>query len=197
MVERRNDIHLDRGLHHHIYGCRRSRIASGFSGKILPDIIYNHVVHLHQAAVGLELFRLVFRNHQVSGVGVSVHSRAKSRIHNELHVVNGNSPGQYGLFCPAVVNESAVETHQVKSGLHKAVLFCQLLDAGQGPPRGHHELVTGLYHLADGGQIFCGNILVVVQQGSVQVGKQDFHDTIILQYATRPSLPGFRVSGRC
>ena len=165
MVKRRNDVHLDRRLDHHI-----DEFAIVFA-----DILDHHVVHLHESAVRLELFGFVFRNHQVARVGVRVHAVLMGLVHNELDVIYRDSAREDGFFGGVVVNEPAVETHQEEPRLVKAILLGQLLCAGKRTPGAEHQLVAASKHPLDGLHVHIENGLVVGQERSVQIGKKQLH----------------------
>ena len=165
MFEGRNDVHLDGRLHHDI-----DELA-----VILADILHHHVIHLHQAAIRLELFRLVFRNNEVARVGVRVHPAGMRGIHDSLDLVNRNVPRENRLLFAAIVDEPAVKTHEKESRFQEPVLLRQLLDARERPARSHHELMARIDHRADRAHVGIQNALVVGQERSVKVCEQDFH----------------------
>ena len=165
MIKRRNDIHLDGRLYHHI-----DKIT-----VVVANILDNHVVHLHQPAIRLELFRLVFRNYQVARVRVRVHARLVGRIHNELDRFYRNVARQNGLFGGVIVNEPAIETHQEKARLVEAILLRKLLCARERTPGAEHQLVPASKHSLDSLHVYIENGLVVGQKRTVKVCKEQLH----------------------
>ena len=113
MFKRRNHVHLDRRLDYHIDGA----IIAINPTIIIADIIYNNIIHFHQAAIRLELFRLVFRDHQIARIRVRMHSALVSFVHDELHLIHSDAACQNRLFGSAVVDETTIKAHQKISRL--------------------------------------------------------------------------------
>ena len=163
MFKRRNHVHFDRRLDHDIDW----PVIAINPTIIIADIVYNNIIHFHQAAIRLELFRLVFRDHQIARIRVRMHPALVRFVHDELHLIHSNATRQNRLSRSAIVNETAVEAHQKIPRLQEAVLFGNVLYACERAPRRHHELVSRVYHRADRSHVRLANILLVVKKRTI------------------------------
>ena len=163
MFKRRNHVYLDWRLDHDI---DRPVIAINPT-IIIADIVYNNIIHFHQAAIRLELFRFVFRDHQIARIRVRMHPALVRFVHDELHLIHSNATRQNRLSRSAIVNETAVEAHQKIPRLQEAVLFGNVLYACERTSRRHHELVPRVYHRADRSHVRLANILLIVKKRTI------------------------------
>ena len=108
-----------------------------------------------------------------------MHAVCVCGIHDGLYLFDGNVASEDGLLFAAIVDETAVETHEQKARFQKAVLFRQLLGTRERTTRADDKLLSRINHRADGTHVGIRDALVISQQGSVQVRKEYLHHATI------------------